>query len=439
MISVDLCPLEKMPYRYQVEGMAQMIVRQHNLLADSPGLGKTIQVILLRNALMLRKILIICPASVKLNWKRELENWLTSDLSIQIINKKTDIIEPFSEVIIVNYDLITHSFLFEQLKQIQFDLGVCDEAHYLKNMKARRTHAVLAKNGLIHNCGRTIMVTGTPILNRPIELYPILKVLSPETIKPYNDYYRFAHRFCDAWMDGFALNVKGASHIEDLNQRLRQRYMVRRTVEEVMDELPKVRYQLFFVQTNKDTKLILEAIDNATKKDFKYQKFDAAAGELALLRRETAEKKFLAVSEYIIDQVVQLEKVVIFAYHHSVIDKLMNVLAKFNPVKLDGSMNSSQRQAAIDKFKDCFNCKVFVGQIQAAGQGIDGLQTVCNNVLFLEWSWVPGEIEQAVRRLARIGQTKPVLAQFLVWADSVEEHMMRVALDKVKVIKEVLK
>lgn len=434
-------PANRKHFPFQIEGIEEMASRKHTLLADFMGAGKSCQIIGLINSRGVRRSLIICPASVKLNWLRELRDWLLSpeQLYIQILNKKTDTVEPWAEIIIVNYDLITHSNLFGQLSQIDFDLLVCDEAHYLKNMKAKRTIAVLAKNGLVHRAKRTVMATGTPVLNRPIELYPILKVLAPQVIAPYGDYFRFAKRYCDAWQDGFSLNVNGASHTDELNEKLRKHYMIRRMASEVYKELPKVRYQVLFVEQTAGVKASLKVLDDADRRDFQHQKLNIDAGGLATLRRETADKKVDACIERIRDIVDQAGKIVIFAYHHSVMDRLEKELKEYGTVSLSGSHSQRQRQDAIQKFSTDPGTRVFIGQIQAAGQGIDGLQKCCSNVLFLESSWVPGEISQAIARVARIGQTKPVLVQFLIWADSVEEHLMRVALDKVQVIKEITK
>ena len=180
-------------------------------------------------------------------------------------------------------------------------------------------------------------------------------------------------------------------------------------------------------------------MDAASRRDFKHQTLDAGAGELATLRRETAEAKIDRGMDTIKQYIESSEKIVIFAYHRSVIDKLKTVLGEYGVVALTGSTSQQERDKSIQSFKNDPKIKVFLGQIQAAGEGIDGLQEVCHNVLFLEWSWVPGEIEQACKRVHRLGQTRPVFIRFLVWADSVEEHIMRVALDKVKVIREIMK
>lgn len=424
---------------FQQEGVLKLVARKHNLLADEMGLGKTIQAIVLINSLQLHRILIVCKASIKRNWKNKLEEWLTSARVIQIIDKKTEFISDLTEVVIINYDLISHSYMHQQLTSIEWDLIICDEAHNIKNMNAQRTKAVLAKGGLVHHAKRTLMMTGTPILNRPIELYPILKVLAPLVIAPYSDYWRYAKRYCDAFEDGFTLNVKGASNIEELNKKLRQHYMIRRLTKEVEVELPKKRYEMVFIDSTKEIQDRLKILADPTRKDFKYYTGGIGAAELATLRRETAEQKVNTHLATIKEYVESTDKIVIFAYHRSIIETLTKELESYGVVQLHGGCSQNARSNAIRDFQNNSKTKVFIGQIDAAGEGVDGLQEVCNNALFVEWSWVPGAIEQACKRLHRIGQRKPVLLRFLVWADSIEEHMMRVALDKVKIIKEILK
>lgn len=426
-------------FPFQELGVQALMSRKHNLLADEMGLGKTIQAIELVNRLKLRKVLVICKASIKRNWQRKLEEWLISKRVIQIIDKKTDFISDFSEVVIVNYDLITHSYIHQQLTDIKWDLLICDEAHYLKNMEAKRTKAVLSRKGLAHCAQRTLMMTGTPVLNRPIELYPMLRVLAPTVIAPYSDYIRYGRRYCAGYQDGFGFNADGASNMDELNKKLRANYMIRRMTDEVQVQLPKKRYEVIFIDSTKEIQNQLEVLSNPARKDFKHSNLSAGGGELATLRRECAEKKVAFSIELIKEYVESSGKIVIFAYHHTVIEAIERELSSFRTVVLTGSTSQLGRESSIKRFREDPQVKVFIGQIQAAGEGIDGLQDSCSNVLFVESSWVSGEIEQAIKRIHRMGQTKPVLIRFLVWADSVEEHMMRVALDKAQLIKEIVK
>lgn len=435
-------------YQFQEDSLPPLIARKHNLLAHEMGLGKTLIAVELINRLKLVPffdVIIICKASIKINWERKLEEYLDLNykapiVTTQIINRKTDVISHAANIIIVNYDLISHSHIFYQLKQRHFGLLICDEAHYLKNMQTKRTKAILAKDGLIHNCERSLMMTGTPVLNRPSELYPILKVCAPAVIAPYSDYWAYAKRYCDAWMDGFGLNDKGASHTEELNKKLREHYMIRRTWNDVEIQLPKRRYEMVFIDPSEKIKGSLKILEAAERRDFKHQKLNIDAGGLATLRRETAEEKIIHCLEQIREYVESSGKLVIFAYHHSIIKRLEKELKDYGTVTLTGSTSQRDRQKAIDTFRqEGSDKKVFIGQIQAAGEGIDGLQDVCHNILFIEFSWVPAEVAQAIARLWRLGQMKPVLIRFFIWANSVEEHMLRVALDKVETIRELVK
>jgi len=425
-------------YPFQQEAINAMLKRKHNLLADLPGMGKTPTAIGYINALKAKKVLIICNASIKTHWFRMLKKWLDDDRIIQIVNgKQTFISHELTDMVIINYDIISHSYIFHQLQIGKWDLVIADECHKLKSMKAERTQAVLARNGIIHTAKRSLMLTGTPVLNRPVELYPLLKVCAPQVIHPYIDYFAYGRRYCAGYQDGFSFNTNGASNIDELNKKLRAHYMIRRTYEEVSIQMPPKRFEFVLLDQAPGMKLKLEVLNQASRKDFKYQNLEGES--IATVRREIAEGKVEAAGELIKEYIEANQKIVIFAYHHSVITKLEGLLNEYGTVTLTGNTSQSQRQSAIDKFGQDPNCKVFLGQIQAAGEGIDGLQRVCSTVLFVESSWVPGEIEQAIKRVDRIGQTKPVHVRFLVWADSVDEHMLRVALEKVETIRGLLR
>jgi len=206
---------------FQKIGIAFLINNQHALLADEMGLGKTIQAIGGINELKAKSVLIVCPASLKLNWQAELAIWLEESLKVYIVEKRSAIIPKDADIIIVNYDIIDHSNIHYQLRDREYDIVICDEAHYMKNMKAARTKAMLNSKGLIRKGKYKWLLTGTPVLNRPMELFAILRVLAAQHLEPYTSWTRYAYKFCGAFHDQWGFNTRGASNLDELNRRLK--------------------------------------------------------------------------------------------------------------------------------------------------------------------------------------------------------------------------
>lgn len=431
------------PLDYQQLGIDFLSTRSAALLADEQGLGKTVQAIGAFCKLKAKRILIVCPASLKLNWQKEITTWvhyLTSDtITTHVVGTGKEVL-PYlshSHVIIVNYDLITRPALFEQLQKMHFSVLICDEAHYLKNPKTARTKAILGKKGLIHRAVYKWMLSGTPMTNRPIELWPILKTLAPEVLKPHVSFEAFARRYCNAWMAPWGLDVSGASNLEELSNKLRGKFMLRRWKKQVLKDLPDKRYQFIPIEQTKDMKLKLANVDFDLDSLSKMQLSGENLGEIVTLRRELSDFKLCFCSSLIADALEGgVNKMVIFTYHRSIANKLMQKLAKYNPLKITGDVAVKDRQKAVDRFQNDPNYRVFIGQVQAAGTGIT--LTAASHVMFLEFSWVPGEVAQAVDRCHRIGQKNSVLVQFPIITDSLEEHMMYRVVEKLKNINEVM-
>lgn len=423
---------------FQKEGVKFLTTRTAALLADEMGLGKTVQAICGANELKAKKIVIICPAVVKLNWKRELETWLTTPLKIQIINGRKDVINLMTDVVIVNYDLLISPDLFKQFLRLKFAVGIFDEAHYLKNRSAKRTKAVLLKGGIASRCVYKWFLTGTPILNRPIELYPILRAVAPNIIAPYDTYDSFAYRFCDAYFDGFQLCASGASNMDDLSARLNSGFMLRRLKKDILKELPDKQYQMVAIPADGAMKKLIQQEFTFSKGDAKYHSVGGDGAELAVIRHKLALSKVRTCIEHIEDALEETPKVVIFAYHTDVIEQLAAGLSQYGAVTITGKTALGQRQKNIDAFGNDPKCRVIIGNIQAMGTGVDGLQKQSSMVIFVETSWVPGEIDQAIDRVHRYGQQRGVLVQFLVIAESLEENMMRTVIDKKDTISKIV-
>lgn len=430
--------LNYMPF--QEEGIRWAMTRPASLIADEMGLGKTVQGIGVINSTKAKKVLILCPASVKLNWRYELAKWLVHPLSIHVVIKRSESIPP-SDVIILNYDLLIHPNILEQLTARRYAIGIFDESHYLKNHRAKRTKAVFGRKGIIRQCVFKILLTGTPVLNRPIELWPMLAALAPDSIRPHNTYIGYARRYCGAWSNGLRLEVRGHSNLGELHKRLTKDFMICRKEVDVMGQLPPRRYQFIKFSPEQKQRGALNILEQATKDDFKRRKLGLSLGEIAQIRREMAESKLERAKDYLIDMLQQTDKMVIFFHHKSIRDKIIKLLQSINKqyIIVDGDVPSGNRYGVVQKFVSDNNVSVFLGQIQAAGQGIDGLQKVCHNIIFMEIAWTPGEIVQAIKRVHRWGQAQPVLIKFLLWEKSIEENMIRTVLDKTEVIRKITK
>ena len=429
----------KRSFAYQKEGCDFLSQKKFALLADEQGLGKTVQAILALNVLRAKRVLVTCPASLKLNWKREIEKWADINHKIFIVRTKKDKLPEDAGVIIINYDLLVSEVLRKQLRKRNFQVGIYDEAHYLKNQKAKRTKFTIGRYGIVHECTYNWFLTGTPMPNRPIDLYPLLKVGADKLIHPYNDFWTFSRRFCAGWQAPWGFDSSGASNLEDLHRRIAPIYL-RREKREVLDQLPDKTYQLLELDLPsgaiKKIRAAEASIDPQTLKKIALGEEITAA---ATLRRETAEAKTPICIEYIKEWLENNpeKKLVIFAHHKLVVAALLDGLVAYLPLSIVGSTPMNDRQAAVDTFQTVPNRRLIVGNIQAMGLG--HTLTAASNVIFVETSYVPGEIEQAVDRCHRIGQKNAVLAQFLVACDTIEERILKIALDKLENIRKVVK
>lgn len=463
---------------FQVAGIEYAASRMNTLLGDEPGLGKTIQAAGLINVLDKgepMQILVISPASLKINWRRELEKWLVRDFEILIANGKKfsgDALPPRC-VVVINYDILPKNS--DWVHGINWDVLVVDECHYLKNPKAKRTQQVVGKWDAsirgwgIHPIQATykLLMTGTPVVNRPIELWPVLHYLDPANWRNYMD---FAKTYCNAYHNGYGWDFTGSSNLDDLQRKLRASMMVRRLKENVLTELPAKSRQVIEIPAQGVSKVIreeLKAYDQhkarietlraavaAAKSrwekdrqnaDYKkqYQRavdqlrdaVSVAFSDTAKYRKQTAMAKVPYVVEHVNNLLTSGIKVVLFAHHHDVIDSLMDAFG-ITAVKLDGRDSAAAKQTAVDRFQTDDSVRVFVGGITAAGLGIT--LTASSHVIFAELDWVPGNLSQAEDRCHRIGQKDNVMVQHLVLEGSLDVNIARRLVSKQSVIDQIL-
>ena len=437
--------LEYMPF--QRAGIAFALGRDNTLIGDEMGLGKTIQAVGIVNASPdARRVLVICPASLKLNWQRELTKWLTRPMSVGIGNG-TGI--PDTDIVIVNYDILTKHKA--ALMAGRWDVAVLDEVHYIKNAKAQRTKAAIA---IVRKAKRIIALTGTPILNRPKEIFTVLNLLDPGN---WPKFFAFAKRYCAAFEDRFGWNFDGASNLSELQDKLRSTIMVRRMKSEVLKDLPAKVRQIIVLPTNGLAAIVKADAAVARKWDAVLTELEAeievtedydatvralqearqtAFTEMSRVRHLTALAKVPYVAAHVRDAVEQTGKVVVMAHHLDVNDALAADLDDLGVVTVTGRDSIRSRQESIDAFQNDPDVRVFIGSIQAAGVGIT--LTASTTMIFSELDWVPGNVSQAEDRIHRIGQTGSVLIQHIVVDGTMDQRMASTLVSKQNVIDKAL-
>lgn len=440
---------------FQRAGVAYaMRAKEGVLFGDEMGLGKTVQVVGFINADPgTARVLVICPKSLTLNWQRELRRWLTRPLKVDRIAYETG----ETNIVIASYDEAKK--FQEHITARLWDLLVVDEAHLIKNDKAQRTKAVHA---IAQRCRRRLALTGTPIANRPVELFSILKLVAPLAWDPAGrGFFPFALRYCGAHKEyhGGRSNwdMSGASNLPELQEKLRTTCMIRRLKKDVLKDLPPKRRQIVVIDDEKAASAVraenkawaaqegrleqlrvdaelARAADDPTAYTEAVTRLQAGAGaafaEISRIRHATAVAKIDAVIEHALAALEEDpdKKLLVFGHHLDVIDGIAAGLAAYRPVKLTGETALDDRQKAVETFQNDPRCRVFVGGIQAAGVGLT--LTASSHVIFAELSWVPGEVTQAEDRAHRIGQEESVLVQHLVLDGSLDARMVQILVEK---------
>jgi SNF2 family DNA or RNA helicase len=311
-------------------------------------------------------------------------------------------------------------------------LVVIDEAHFLKSPDAMRTKVIFGKNcegGFVKQCRRVWLLTGTPTPNNASELWPMLHAVFPALIhnaqgKPRNQ-HQFIQRYCRLVETGFGrAKIVGAKRVPELKAILSQ-VMLRRRKLDVLPDLPPLRIAM----------LPLEATAPEVSSAFTAQVRAALDAEglaglqglgetLATYRRAVGVAKADAVARWVRDQLASgLGKVVLFAHHREVIEIMAAALKEYAPAVLTGSSSPKEREAAVERFQRNRYCPVFIGQLQAAGTGIT--LNAASDVVLVESSWVPGDNEQAIMRVHRIGQQNACIARIAHVPDSIDEDIAR--------------
>ncbi len=496
------------PRGFQRAGVAYFLPRKRVLCGDEMGLGKTVQAALWVNKVdEIKTVLVVCPASLKRNWMYELERWLVRPTTIGIADTRYNQVVPPTDIVIINYDILARKekvpgetkidkdgkvkpvykyILREALTKRKWDLLVVDECHRLKGdpkqvIRSRMTFALEAE--------RMLFLSGTPLVNRPRELWNLVHHLAP---KAFPHKAEFMNRYCaggNPEHDPYG----GAKNLAELQEKLRLWIMIRRLKKDVLKDLPPKMRQVIELPADGCENLVKnEMLAFARKEDVlttmrlrvelakasenpeDYKQavskltdgIKVAFEELSRVRRETAVAKIPLVADHLDTIFEEGHKVILFCHHKDVAyalayrmeakltgkkqhidyahllstdkrflddEDVKTKVPKFTKgkavVAYTGDHNPmTDRPHAVKAFQDDKDIRLFIGTIGAAGVGLT--LTASSYVVFAELDWVPGNVTQAEDRAHRIGQSDNVLVQHLVLEGSLDKRMADVLVEK---------
>ena len=462
-------------FKHQEEGIEWLKKRTHAILADEMGLGKTRQAIIAAGDTSDETNLVICPASLKLNWQREIKAVYSDEEIVVVTGSNQDLPAEKPEWfrvagwIIINYDILGRNpWLGEMAQQGKIGSVIIDEAHYIKGKSERATEVLeLTKSIPIVYC-----LTGTPMLNRPAELFNLLKAVKHPLGKAKTV---FAKRYCGGQMKALVRDLQankqffvdpkrqwpfrmqkdryrvyvfmddtGATHLEEL-RRFTDDVMLRRTKKEVLDLPPKIvsdvmieldseqrsRYEtawdayLEWIGAHPDASRNIDNILTAQQ-----------LVEIGKLKQVCSLAKIARIVEDAENAVEQGQKIIIFSQYRQTISDLRVALAHLGVTTLTGDDDAEARQEAVDAFQTKDECKVFIANIIAGGVGIN--LTAASIVMFADLDWSPGVNEQAEDRAHRIGQEGTVNVYRYIADETIESDIVRILAEKKHVITDVI-
>lgn len=395
---------------HQIVGRDFLVAHDRALLADGMRVGKSVQTIAacdeLIDTYLQVSVVVICPASLREQWRRQFKQFSRFAGAPLVFSYEEAVKNP------------------PVLKHAAIDLLVLDESHYLKNRKSKRTKAIFGD--LATRAKRVWCLTGTPSPNNASELWPMLHALFPETIqkngKPMG-YWDFVKRYCIVKQTPFGQSIEGNRNTEELRQRMSP-IMLRRP-SSILGNTILPPETLYLDASAAELKRLEQQLRDELGEQYRKDPEDMDDVVRMRLGRLTGLAKVPALVERLKDEFESgLDKVVIFAWHKDVIDRLAYYLSEFNAVHVDGSVSAEARQVRIDMFQNRPDCRVFIGNIKAAGVGLD-LTAACE-LIFAETSWVPGDNEQAAMRITGVNQKRAARVRYAVLPGSIDERLTEV-------------
>lgn len=451
------CPPGRELWNYQNATLAYLLARSGGIDGDQPGLGKTPTAIVYCNVRNAQRTLVICPASVRIQWGERIREWSTiPNVKVSVMLRVKDGIHPTANYQVLSYDAARNPAIIRAISKHKWDILICDEAHKMKNIEALTTRAIIGNSrgeyqhgdikvpAIAKYCTEHLALTGTLLLNRPSEAYVLFRFFDWEAID-FASEDKFKERYnrqADMkTIEGKRFKLESTSLENELQNRLRVNVLARHEKKDVLKFMKPPRFSIVRCEETGTVKGALDAEgllgldieEIQTTKDFEI------LGHIAAVRRLMGIALAPQIAEYSADFLDGSdEKLCIFGWHIEVLDIFENLLSKYGTARIDGRKSANARQKAVDDFVFDAHTRVFIGNIQAAGTGLDGLQKVCSRCFLAEPDWVPAQNEQAVSRLDRIGQNELVSAEIFVAPGSISEKILVKALEKMNVIHRVL-
>jgi SNF2 family DNA or RNA helicase len=417
-------------FPHQIEGVAFLLGRKRAILADDMGLGKTRQAIVaLRHAAPNGPYLVVCPASVKRNWAREI-SIAAPDTRTHIIGGAASLPDEH-EWVIVNYDILARHI--ETLGCIEWAGLVFDEAHYLKNhtsARSRLARQLADRAAKLHraHAPAVYLLTGTPLTNRPRDLFVLLQLVGHPLGRSF---LSFAKRYCAAERNDYGWETRGASNIEELTVQLHG-VMLRRSKDQVLALPPKLRTWLpMQVPTGtgvRDMRKVVELLigekaiapgSTVSESQLRGRLLHA----VTVARQTLAAAKVDATLDFVKGAVDQGEKVIVFSCFEEPMQRLARAFGQ-SAVLVTGKTPADRRQALVDRFQRDDGVRIFLANIIAGGIGHN--LTAATQVVFNDLDWVPANHWQAEDRAYRIGQTRTVNVTYMVAGDTIDDFVQQV-------------
>lgn len=456
-------------FPFQKEGVEKMLSMKSNiLLADEMGLGKTVQgavyLALKENSL---PALVVCPASLKMNWSREIEKWTKYKTYIIDGRNPQHLSDEFIKkypVIIINYDILAHENQQRKNEEMQarkeakekgirrankiikvdgwcdeiikheFKTIIADEVQYIAEPETIRARAILQVAEAFPEA-KKLFISGTPYETKTSQFFTCLSILDPVH---FSNRYKFLYRYCDPVKTFFGWKFDGLSNAEELHEKI-SKFMIRRLKKDVLTQLPPKIRAVVPMQVTAEERKIYDDVDWQFEQDIINGVKDKKEqiGHISHLKQASYKAKEKAVIKWIKDYLdLQNKKLVVFIYHKATYESLMQEFG-YCAVGLTGATAPNKRQAVVDEFQNNEKIFLFIGQIKASGVGLT--LTKASATCFVEFGSTAPQHEQAEDRVHRIGQeADSVMAYYLILENSIEQDIMNTLERRNKDMKKVM-